>query len=243
MCVGCRATPCAWLQEAMSLRKWLKGHLVVKSLLMPASVAVLSVPEGTRTCKWLWLWPVMRCVHCKRANWARVSKLAMYRCAGLVRKGHVFRISSIDQVSPNQAAADPVMTHPPMPTVWPSAHASAAGRHCGISGMASGLCGECPSVCMNHLRLSVLSRRSRVCVASGSVALTNWILAEEWICGRSALTASLAPLYSKILAPDGMCRPRGQLGSVKSSWRLDKKVCHCVAGMAYWLPGGLWRSE
>ena len=89
----------------------------------------------------------------------------------------------------------------------------------------------------------MLSRRSLVCVASGSVALTNWILADEGICGRSALTASLAPLYSNILVPDGMWSLKGQLGSVKSSWRLDRKVCHCVAGMAYWLPGGLWRSE
>ena len=60
----------------------------------------------------------------------------------------------------------------------------------------------------------MLSRRSRVCVASGSVALTNWILADEGICGKSALAASLVPLYSSILAPGGMCRPRGQLGSV-----------------------------
>ena len=29
----------------------------------------------------------------------------------------------------------------------------------------------------------MLSRRSLVCVASGSVALTNWILADEGICG------------------------------------------------------------
>ena len=72
----------------------------------------------------------------------------------------------------------------------------------------------------------MLSRRSLVCVASGSVALTNWILAEEGICGRSALAASLAPARKRQVV-----------------LRLDRKVCHWVAGMAYWLPGGLWRSE
>ena len=43
------------------------------------------------------------------------------------------------------------MTHPSMPTVEPSAQASAAAMHCKREGIASGRCGLCEMVCANRL--------------------------------------------------------------------------------------------
>ena len=83
----------AWLddQEARRPRKAESGQLVESSLLMPASVGVLSLSEGMH---------MERCeVAClsladmAKASWASVSKQAMYFWASLERKGQNWRTS------------------------------------------------------------------------------------------------------------------------------------------------------
>ena len=89
-------------------------------------------------------------------------------------------------------------------------------------------------VVANHLRLSTLSRRSRVCVASGFEARMNCTLAVAGISGRSDLQKSRLPLYSKILAPGGMNNPPGHVGIWRSRLKPERKVCQSGAGTARW---------
>ena len=166
----------------------------------------------------------------------------MYACAGFVRKGQGLRSSEMSHISANHATAVGVITQPPMPTFVSSAQASAAARHCRVEGIASGLCGLWEMVAANHLRLSTLSRRRRVCEASGLEARINCTLAVAGISGRSDLQCNHLPLYSRMRAPGGMKSPLGQAGSCRSLLRAERKVCQSGAGTAYWLPGGLYKS-
>ena len=115
-------------QDATNFRKRLSGSVVVKSLLMPASAAVLSDAAGNtnlkcRECS-------LRCVTIAKASCASVSKQAIYACAFLLRSGQKCLTSVMDQDSENQKNWDDVLIHPPMPTVSPSAMASAAAMQC-----------------------------------------------------------------------------------------------------------------
>ena len=110
----------------------------------------------------------------------------------------------MSHVSANQATAVGVITQPPIPTVEPSAQASAAAGQWRRLGMDMGRSGDWARVCASELRLSTLSRRKRVCVASGFEALMNWVLAEAGTSGRSALQWSLWPRYPRILDPGQM---------------------------------------
>ena len=123
-CDTAKDTLCCADQAATSLRKPLSGSVVVKSLLMPASAAVLSDAVGStnlkrRECS-------LRCVTMASASCASVSKQAMYAYACLVSSGQKCLISVMDQDSENQKNCDEVLIHPPMPIVSPSAMASAA---------------------------------------------------------------------------------------------------------------------
>ena len=86
--------------------------------------------------------------------------------------------------------------------------------------MHIGRSGDWAKVCASQLRLSTLSRRKRVWVASGLEALMNWVLAEAGTSGRSALQCSLWPRYSRILDPGGMYR-RMQLQLVRKARTKD----------------------
>ena len=127
-------------QSAAIRRNYDSGKAVVKRLLSPASAPVLSDPVGRRNVCFLVgtkAWHV-----CMRAIWAMASKQLMYCCAGLLINGHMARTSSMRHVSANHATSDDVMIQPPMPAVWPSAHASAAAWQIRLSGMARGHLGS-----------------------------------------------------------------------------------------------------
>ena len=115
-------------QHANNLRKVHSGSAVVKSLLMPASAAVLSDAVGSAKLKCLEC--NLRCASIASASCASVSKHAMYGCADLLSWGQRCRISVIDHDSENQRNSVEVLTQPPMPTASPSAMASAAAMQC-----------------------------------------------------------------------------------------------------------------
>ena len=152
----------------------------------------------------------------------------------MVRKGHVWRRSVMVQVSLNQATWLLVMIHPPIPTVERSAHASAAARHMRGEGRAKGRSGA-----KVQSMLSRLSRRSVVCVASGLLARTHWVLLVLGTSGRSALVWRRWLLYSRSLQPCGMWMPRTGCCRCRLLVRAERKACQRLAWMAYWLPGGL----
>ena len=144
------------------------------------------------------------------------------------RNGQGLRSPEMSHISANQATAVGVITQPPMPTFVFSAQASAAARHCRVEDMAKGLC---EIVEANHLRLSALSRRRRVCEASGLEARMNCTLAVAGISGRSDLQCRRLPLVGR--APGKIKSPLGQAGSCRSLLRAERKVCHSGAGTAY----------
>ena len=127
-CETARCTLCRADQHATNLGKVHSGSVVVKSLLMPASAAVLSDAVGSTKLKCLEC--SLRCASIASASCASVSKHAMYGCADFVRWGQCRRISVIDHGSENQRNSVEVLIQPPMPTASPSAMASAAAMQC-----------------------------------------------------------------------------------------------------------------
>ena len=127
-CETARWTLCCADQDASNLRKVHSGSVVVKSLLMPASVAVLSDAVGSTKLKCLEC--NLQCASIASASCANVSKHAMYGCADLVSWGQCCRSSVIDHDAENQKNSVEVLIQPPMPTASPSAMASAAAMQC-----------------------------------------------------------------------------------------------------------------
>ena len=138
-CETWSCTPCAEHQEAIRQRKADKGQAVVNSLLTPPSVGVLSLPEGRQILRW-----EQACrsrAHMAKASWAKASKQAIYFWASLDIKGQSERTSDMSKDSENQPMPDFVVIQPPMPTVDPSAMASARARQGKRGGKVRGVVG------------------------------------------------------------------------------------------------------
>ena len=89
-------TECLCAQSATSFRKDASGSVVLKSLFMPLSAAVLSLAVGN--IKDMQDGRAFNQAVCRSASCARTSKQAMYGCAESVRAGQVARTSCMVHV-------------------------------------------------------------------------------------------------------------------------------------------------
>ena len=159
------------------------------NLLTPASVGVLSEPAGMAKARYLW--PRRLCAICSSASWAKVSKQAMYLWASLCSCGQRALTSCIDQISENQWRPSLVQSHPPMPTVSPSAMASAAERQLRRRGSDKGLVGVACTQERSQARQSLLSLVRLISEAEGSATLTHLSLSDLGRRGTSDLRRTL----------------------------------------------------
>ena len=247
-CVICMLT---WLHAdhvATSLRKSLSGGIVVKSLLMPASALVLSQAAGRAK---------RQCFACMRvlaiiasASCARVSKQAMYFCGASTSCGQCRLSSSMFHCSANQANWVAVLIHPPIPTILPSALASAAAMQCIIGCCFSERILEVAKHCASQVRAARLSLRRCSSLRCGSCRRTHCGLCDGGILGTELLPVIAMLPTSRTLAPSGSHMPIGlcttscrrvHLGMSAMNWRAHCAACPCrCAGLCKEAAAGKW---
>ena len=152
-------------------------------------------------------------------------------------------MSDMDHVSPNHANALLVRNQPPIPTVSPSAQASAAARQGNNGGKARGTVGVLAKHLDSQLRQALLSLRRVTVGEFGSEILTHVGLCDAGTAGRSALQRTGFPEHSITLASVGIHSPGMVRVARPVESKLDRKDCHVEAETEYMLPGGLCKSE
>ena len=167
-------------QAATCFRKKESGSVVVNNLLMPASAAVLSDAAGRTNLKCLdWS---LRNANVASASCASVSKQAIYACACLFKAGQYLRTSVIDHVSENHRNCLDVLIHPPMPTVSPSAIASATAMQRSTGDCRIARSWSCVKHESSQRSACLLSLRRRTSARAGLESLTHCGLCEGEVC-------------------------------------------------------------
>ena len=106
---------------------------------MPPSVVVLSLSDGRQMLRWD---EACRSLAARAsASWASVSNQATYFWASFGMNGHWARMSFMSEDSANRGRLCLVVIHPPMPTEFPSAMASALARRERMGDMESEVVG------------------------------------------------------------------------------------------------------
>ena len=153
----------------------------------------------------------------------------MYACAFLERAGQNFRTSVICQLSENQINWVEVLIQPPIPTVSPSAMASASAMQCRTGDCRMVRSWSCVKQAASQRSACLLSLRRCSSVRDGSDSLTHWGLCDGGTTGTSCLLRILTEPTSSNCDFAEIQRPAGGTVTSASGERLSRNRCQSLA--------------
>ena len=220
-CVTSSSTWCRAAQPAANFKKVPSGSAVLQSFSVRSAV-VLSDAAGNANCQVLA--PMAWRAVIASASCASVSKHAMYCCGEPESCGQKHRTCSAAKDSANHAQCVAVTIHPPMPTPWSSAIASAAAKHAKTPGRCSGLSLSCAKHCCIQRIAALLSLLRCTSERSGS-AMRIHVPLRAAVLGRSSLHFIGASPAKMTLALMGSQRPGGCATTVALLSSASRKGC------------------
>ena len=150
--------------------------------------------------------------------------------------------SSMFHCSANHANWVAVLIHPPMPTILPSALASAAAMQCIIGCCFSERTLDVAKHCASHVRAARLSLRRCSSLRWGSCSRTHCGLCDGGTLGTELLPVIAMLPTSRTLAPSGSHMPIGLCVTTALSSSASRKVCQELACTLRSVPLPLCRS-